>query len=97
MRSHNNGRDNSLLQSNRPPNKPNCAVIGPACRSSVLFFGLIFLPESRLNCSSTLVSEVGEYSGPVKDAALCPCQSLLHFLELAFGVAHSTAPDSVEL
>jgi hypothetical protein len=33
----------------------------------------------------------------VKDAALCPCQSLLHFLELAFGVAHSTAPDSVEL
>jgi hypothetical protein len=68
-----------------------------ACSSSVLFFGLIFRPESRLNCASTLVSEVGEYSGPVKDAALCPRQSLLRFLELAFGVAHSTTPDSVEL
>jgi hypothetical protein len=33
----------------------------------------------------------------VKDAALCPRQSLLCFLELAFGVAHSTAPDSVKL
>ena len=68
-----------------------------ACSSSVLFFGLIFRPENRLNCASTLVSEVGEYSGPVKDAALCPRQSLLRFLELAFGVAHSTTPDWVEL
>src|ERR1035438_9971865 len=88
--------------------KVGCKVIGLqtnrtvlssalACRSSFLFFGLIFPPESRLNCSSLLVSEVGEYSGPVQEHALCPCQSLLPFLELEFGVAHSTAPDSVKL
>jgi len=43
------------------------------------------------------IPEIGEDSGPVKDAALCPFQSLLRFFELAFGVAYSAAPDSVEL
>jgi hypothetical protein len=68
-----------------------------ACISSVLLFGLIFRPERRLNGASTLVLEVGEYPGPVKDAALCPFQSLLRFFELALSVAYSTAPNSVEL
>jgi hypothetical protein len=71
--------------------------VGLAGIASLLFLVLIFLPERRLNCASTLASDIGEYSGPVKDAALCSCESLLRFLELAFGVARSAAKDSVEL
>ena len=41
--------------------------------------------------------EVGEDAGPIDDAALSPRLSLLRFLELPFGVAHTPASDAVEL
>jgi hypothetical protein len=41
--------------------------------------------------------QIGEYPGPVKDAALSPRQSLLCVLELTFCIAQTLTPGSVEL
>jgi hypothetical protein len=41
--------------------------------------------------------EVGEDAGPIFDAALSPCQSLLCALELAFCVMHALTLGLVEL
>ena len=41
--------------------------------------------------------EVGDHPGPIDDAALSSRQSKLRLAELAFGVAHPTAPGLVEL
>jgi len=71
------------------------AGVGPV--SSVCCFDLVFRPKRRLNGTGSLMSEVGEYPGPVNDATLSPCLSRLCLPELAFCVAHSPAPSSVEL
>ena len=65
--------------------------------SSVRCFGLFLRPERRLNGAGSLVPEVGDHPGPIDDAALSSRQLLLRFLEFAFGVAHTPAPDAVEL
>jgi hypothetical protein len=71
------------------------AGVGPV--GSVCCFGLVFRPKRRLNGTGSLMSEVGKYPGPVNDASLSPCLSRLCLPELAFGVAHSPSPGSVEL
>ena len=65
--------------------------------SSFISFGFFFWPKRWLDCASSLVSDVGEDAGPVKDAALSSRQSLLCFLELAFCKAHTLAPGFIEL
>ena len=69
----------------------------PRLRSSVFFSRFLFRPKRRLDGAGSFMLQVGHDPGPIHDAALSPRQSLLRFLELALGVAHSTAPDSVEL
>jgi hypothetical protein len=70
---------------------------GKALVHSVFLFCLFLGPERRLNGACPLILEVGKFAGPVKDAALGPRQPHLRLAELAFGVTHAPAPDSVKL
>jgi hypothetical protein len=65
--------------------------------SSLRGIGIVFRPEWGLNCTGSLMSEVGHDPGPIHDATLSPRQALLRFLELAFGVTHALTLGSVEL
>jgi len=65
--------------------------------SSLRRIGIVFRPERGLNCTGSLMPEVGHDPGPIHDAALSPRQALLRFLELAFSVAHTLTQGSVEL
>jgi hypothetical protein len=64
--------------------------------SSVLFDGF-FRPKRRLNGARFLVPEVGQDTGPVKDASLCPRLPKLRRTEFAFGISHAAAQGWVEL
>ena len=60
-------------------------------------FELFFRPERRLNSARSFVLQVGHNTGPVLNAAFSARQLPLRFLELAFGVAHTSALDWIEL